>query len=132
MKKQLKWLLVGSLMCLGLGSVFQASFGVDSPEVKYLKQQAAQGSVRVIGDLLDAYRHGWYGLKPNDPEGLVFAKEYANKGSQVAIKILLDAYRHGWYGLKPNDPQGLVLAQKYVNQGSQVAKDFLKYNAINK
>ncbi len=33
MKKQLKWLLIGSLMCLGLGSSFQASYGMFNDEI---------------------------------------------------------------------------------------------------
>ena len=145
MKKRLKWLLVGSLMCIGVGSVFHQGYGMKNGYKPSWKQKALEARISEVElkkvkkkfftykQLVIGYEH-WnkfnevkYSEDVTNKEKLTLLINAAENGCEQAIRHLLYAYLNGWYGLQANDREGLVLAQKYADQGSEMAIDYFLY-----
>ncbi len=150
MKKGLKCLLAGSLMCL-IVSGFDTSYGMMTnkdqrtceelyiecnkweTELKEIDLSCKEYAEHVkkkyeeaIGHFLNAHLHGGCGLEKNDTSGLTFAIEYANKGSEVAIGHLISTYLNGWYSCEINLQNAIDLAKKYQKEGSVIAARYLQ------
>ena len=146
MKKKLKWLLLGSLMCFVIGSGFQASYGMLKNEEiaddiswqqKALKVGISQVELKKVKnefytyqDIVIGYEHWNKFVELLESNSFTDQKPThlslsATNGCELAIKHLLWAYRCGCYGLTRDLSKAIRLAEEYADKGSQVAKDFI-------
>ena len=147
MKKRLKWLLVGSLMCLGVGSVFHQGYGMmnddelikdeTSWKQKAVEAGASQVELKKVKKKFFTYQQIVIGYEYwNKFNKIRHLKDVTNEkklnclinaielGNENAIWCLLDVYRFGNYGLNQNDPQCFGLTCKYAYKGSEIAIDY--------
>ena len=142
MKKRLKWLFIGSLMCLVVGSVFHQGYGMMNGYKPSWKQKALEARISEVE--LKKVKNGFFTYQQivkghkdwnklcsvscskdvTDEEKLTLLKDAAENGCVAAIDHLLEAYLNGWYR---HDEQGLEFAQKHADLGSEEAIAQLLY-----